>query len=308
MELLRHTSEFRDHQPSSVVTIGVFDGVHRGHREIIRRCVDMARKAGLPAVVLTFERNPKEMVSGRRTCVLNAPSKKLQLIESLGVDFVITERFSRRFASRSPSDFCREVLAGDLGARVVCVGEDFRFGAHAAGDVATLEVEGGKFGFELEVVKLVSAGGVRVSSTLIRELIREGKVHEVEEALGRAYSLEGRVVHGHSRGKRLGFPTANLKLSRHFCLPPDGVYAGKAWMGGERYICAVNKGSNPTFGDRHSALEVFLLNFNGDIYGEKMEVEFHCRLRNEVAFPDEQGLIKQMEEDVRRVREFFAGR
>lgn len=305
MELLEKTDDFKGHGSESTVTIGVFDGVHRGHQEIISECVREARRRGIPSVVLTFERNPREVVSGECPCVITAPQRKITILEDLGVDFTISVRFNRRFASMEPDRFCRLILEGHLGAREVCVGENFHFGSGGEGDVALLARQGEVLGFQVDVVTLISVGGETLSSTLIRRLIGEGRVGEVSSGLGRPYAVTGRVVKGHSRGKRMGFPTANLSLVRDFCVPANGVYAGMAILGETGYRCAINIGSNPTFGDEEVALEVFMIDFDGDIYGESLEVEFRHRLRPEIAFKGEKELARQIEKDVEAARSFL---
>lgn len=302
MELLEKTDAFKGHGSESTVTIGVFDGVHRGHQEIISECVSEASRRGIPSVVLTFERNPREVVSGEFPCVITAPQRKITILEELGVDFTISVRFNRRFASLGPDRFCRLILEGHLGAREVCVGENFHFGSGGKGDVALLARQGDVLGFQVDVVPLVSVGGETLSSTLIRRLISEGRAGEVTRGLGRPYTVTGRVVKGHDRGKRMGFPTANLSLVRDFCVPADGVYAGMAILGENGYRCAINIGSNPTFGDEEVALEVFMIDFDGDIYGESIEVEFHHRLRPEIAFKGEKELARQIKKDVEAAR------
>jgi riboflavin kinase/FMN adenylyltransferase len=302
MKLLKHTKDFRRYSPESVVTIGVFDGVHRGHQAIISKCVGEARERGVPSVALTFERNPREVVCGESPCVITSPERKMEVLRSAGLDYTVSVVFSKAFSGMSPVEFCEKVLAGDLGARLVCVGENFHFGKDGTGDVTTLESEGRRLGFEVSVVALVAMELGQLSSTLIRGLIVEGRVREVSAGLGRPYTVRGKVVAGHSRGKRLGFPTANLLLERDFCVPPDGVYAGKAILSDRKYTCAINIGKNPTFHDADTALEVFLLDFDGNIYGESLEIEFHHRLREEIEFADEEHLVRQMKKDVRRAR------
>ena len=302
MNLLKNTEEFRQHVGSSVVTIGVFDGVHRGHRAIIQTCVERSEEHGVPSVVLTFDRNPQKVLSDEFPCVLTSREYKLDLIEDLGAEYTIMVRFDKCFASLTPGEFCRYVLAENLGAVLVCVGKNFRFGAGGGGDVVLLAGEGERLGFGVEIVPLVTSERGTISSTLIRRMIKEGRVDAVTEALGRPYSVVGRVVTGHSRGKALGFPTANLRLERDFCVPTDGVYAGKAGVEGRKYLCAANVGSNPTFGDTETVVEVYIIDFEGDIYGESIDVEFHHRLRDETAFDSENELITQMESDVSRAR------
>lgn len=302
MELLKSTEEFKGFGSRSAVTIGVFDGVHQGHQSIIAECVREAAERGVPAVVLTFERNPREVVSGESPCAITAPHRKLELLAEMGVGFTVEVKFSRSFASLKPDEFCRRILVGDLGAVEVCVGDNFRYGAGGKGDVAGLARQGERLGFDVDVVPLRSMGGELLSSTLIRGLINQGRIEEVTGGLGRPYTVNGRVEPGHARGKRMGYPTANLALERDFCVPAEGVYAGKAILGETGYLCAINIGSNPTFGDEEVALEVFLIDFHSDIYGESLDIEFHHRLREEVAFADEQELIGQIEKDVEMVR------
>jgi riboflavin kinase/FMN adenylyltransferase len=307
MKLLEHTRDFQKYAKESVVTIGVFDGVHRGHQAIISQCVRDAQKRRVPSVALTFERNPREVVCGESPCVITAPHRKIEVLESLGIDYTISVNFSRSFASLTPAEFCEKILAGHLGTKQVCVGENFHFGRGGVGDVHTLASEGKLLGFKVDVVPLVAIELGQLSSTLIRGLIVEGRVHDVLTGLGRPYTVTGKVVAGHSRGKRLGFPTANLRLERDFCVPPEGVYAGKAVLGPRKYMCAINIGSNPTFHDKEVALEVFLIDFEGNIYGEALEIEFHHRLREEKAFAGEEQLVQQMKKDVRKTKSLLSG-
>jgi riboflavin kinase/FMN adenylyltransferase len=303
MKLLKHTEDYKAHADGCVVTIGVFDGVHLGHQAIIAECVRESKSRGIPAVVLTFERNPREVICDESPCIITAPRRKLEILERLGVEVTISVRFSRGFAALPPTEFCRNVLVKHLGAKIVCVGDNFHFGEGGKGNVRSLTEEGKRLGFAVRTVPLVNINGLgQVSSTLIRGLIIEGRAHDVITALGRPYTVTGKVVEGHSRGKALGFPTANLALERDFCVPPDGVYAGKAILRHKEYICAINIGSNPTFGDTETALEVFLLDFVGDIYGKSLEIEFHQRLREEKTFASEQELVRQMRKDVVKAR------
>lgn len=300
MRVLSKTGEFQEFGKSSCVTIGVFDGVHLGHRTIISRCVREAEKRNAASAVLTFENSPRAVVKGQKPCVLTDREKKLELLEGLGVDFAIVLKFDRKFASLTPEEFCSDVLRKDLNCISVCVGENFHFGRGRAGDTVLLEDEGRRNGFDVITVPLLGVNGKIVSSTLVREMIMDGKPEEAAHVLGRPYSIIGRVIKGHSRGKRLGFPTANIGLERHFCIPKDGVYAGITVREGKRIPCAINVGTNPTFGDRELSVEVYLLNFAEDIYGETLEVEFHLRLRDEIRFLSEEELIEQMKVDAKR--------
>ena len=304
-KLLHSTAHFPECERESVVTIGVFDGVHLGHQQIITECVEESRRRGIASVLLTFDMNPRKVVSDDRPCLITDRDRKLSLVRALGADYAIEIKFTPQFASLTPEEFCRDVLSKQLGAKQVCVGANFRFGKGKAGDVRTLAEWGSSLGYEVDVIPLVEVGGSTVSSTLIRRLLREGRVEEAGSALGRKYSVRGRVIRGHARGKSLGFPTANLGLERRFCIPADGVYAGKVHVDRLGHVCAVNIGSNPTFGDEELSIEVYILDFTCEIYGETLEVEFHYRLRDEIAFVSEEDLTLQMERDVERARELL---
>lgn len=305
MKLLHSTREFTEYADSSVVTIGVYDGVHLGHQAIISECLKESRKRQIVSVVLTFDRNPKQVVRGETPCWITPLDKKVEIIEKLGVDFTVVVEFDDRFASMSSDRFCAVVLADQLKAKKVCVGENFHFGKGGEGNVDVLSSEGALLGFEVDVVPLVEDGEKSVSSTMIRNLIKSGEISKANKALGRPYSVRGRVVVGHSRGKSLGFPTANLMFERKYCTPCDGVYAGASTLGDRRYRSAINVGSNPTFGDEETAVEVFLLDFEKEIYGEFLEVEFHYWLRDEITFKSGHDLAVQLQKDVERVTELM---
>lgn len=306
--MLDDIASFKEHtEVASAVTIGVFDGVHVGHRAIMRECVREARARGLASVALTFDRNPRKLICGESPCVLTERARKIRVISEQGLDYLVIARFDEEFAVMEPEAFCSDVLARDLDAKLVCVGENFNFGKSGRGDAVMLATRGKELGFEVIVVPLMKVDGEYISSTLIRRRIVEGKVSEVTGGMGRPYSIRGKVVLGHHRGKMLGFPTANLSLEKAFCVPKDGVYAGKAVLENRRYTCAVNIGSNPTFGDDETALEVFLLDFEGELYGETLEVEFYHRLRDEVKFESGEALRAQMRRDVEEARELMGG-
>ncbi len=305
MRVLSKTTEFQKYDRSSCVTIGVFDGVHLGHRSIISRCVREAQKRDSASVVLTFENSPRAIVKGQTPCFLTDRQKKLELLEDLGVEFTIVLKFDRKFASLEPENFCSQILKRDLNCVAVCVGENFHFGRGGKGNTDLLKKEGERNGFDVIVVPLLSSDGNIVSSTLVREMIMKGKTKEAANILGRPYSMIGKVIKGHARGKKLGFPTANIGLERHFCIPKDGVYAGITIRKGRRIPCAINVGTNPTFGDEELSVEVYLLDFDENIYGETLEVEFHSRLRDEISFLSERELIEQMEKDAKRAREML---
>jgi riboflavin kinase / FMN adenylyltransferase len=303
----------------SVVTIGVFDGVHRGHQQILGHAVKKAREKGVPAVVVTFDPHPSEVVRpGSHPAVLTEPGRKADLMAALGVDALCVMPFTVDFSRLSAETFVHDILVDTLHASLVVVGENFRFGHKAAGDVTLLTRLGRTFGFKVEAAPLVASesinGGDTVySSTYIRSLIAAGDVTSAAAALGRAHRLEGVVVRGDQRGRQLGFPTANLMSSQYAAVPADGIYAARVGWGHPRPVgleavrmAAVSVGTNPTFSGRERRVEAYILDFDGDIYGERLVVDFVARLREQRTYTDMAALIEQIEDDVARTRALLA--
>ena len=286
-----------------VVTIGMFDGVHRGHRQIIGRAVELARESGVPSVVLTFDPHPSEVVRpGSHPAILTSPRYKSELIEQLGADVLWVIPFTLEFSRLDPDAFVRAVLVDRLAASAVVVGANFRYGHKAAGNLATLTAAGQIYGYRTEGVSLVGDGDASISSTQIRKWIADGEVAAAAHALGRPHRVEGVVVRGDARGRTLGFPTANLATQPYVAIPADGVYSGHVLRKGTSHVAAISIGTNPTFEGRERRLEAFLLDFDEDIYGEQIAVTFHQRLRGTVRFDSIDDLVTQMHRDVAEVR------
>ncbi|HEU0132158.1 MAG TPA: bifunctional riboflavin kinase/FAD synthetase [Mycobacteriales bacterium] len=293
----------------SVVTIGVFDGVHRGHQAIIGEAVARARAAGVPAVVLTFDPHPSEVVRpGSHPSVLTSPRYKAELVEGLGADVLCVLEFTPEFSRRTPAEFAHLVLVEHLHATAVVVGENFRFGHKAAGDVAELARIGERFGFAASGVPLVRDGDTTISSTYVRACVDGGDVAAASRALGREHRLEGVVVRGDARGRTLGYPTANLHTAPYAAVPADGVYAAWLVRGGERLPAAVSVGTTPTFQGRERRVEAFVLDFDGDLYGETVALDFVAALRaaDTMTFESVDALVAQIGRDVANVRELLA--
>ncbi|MBV9452172.1 MAG: bifunctional riboflavin kinase/FAD synthetase [Streptosporangiaceae bacterium] len=293
-----------------VATIGVFDGVHRGHQRIIARAAEIASERGLPVVVVTFEPHPDEVVRpGSHPPLLTTVRRLGELFAGRGVDALLVLPFDLEFSRLSPDEFVRVVLSERLHAAAVVVGENFRFGHKAVGDVALLGKLGEKYDFTAEGVPLQAANGVTISSSFIRERLAAGDVRGAALALGRPHRVEGVVVRGHQRGRALGFPTANLESPPHMAIPADGVYAG--WLltlgldGAEtdRWPAAISVGTNPTFGGEDRSVEAYALDRDDlDLYGVHAAIEFTDRLRGTVRFDSVEALIEQMRTDVEQVR------
>ena len=307
MEILEGIGTFSKIEKGVVATIGVFDGVHRGHQAIIEKCVEAAHEIRCPSMLITFDRHPLEVVGDAKTPLVLTPMKrKLVLIEDLGVEYVAILRFNRELSELSPHDFCLGVLVDGFGAKAVSVGKNFHFGIYGSGDVESLAILGKEMGFEVLVVPLVPTEGGFISSTRVRKLLKSGEVQKAANDLGRFHRVYGKVVHGASRGKTLGFPTANLEIPKGVCMPMDGVYAGIAVVDGERFKCAINIGDNPTFSNVKEHAEAHIFDFKGELYGEDLFLEFHARMRNERAFPNPEELIIQMSKDVAEAKEILS--
>ncbi len=293
--------------PAAVaVTIGNFDGVHLGHRELLRRTVARARAEGAAAVALTFAPHPVRYFSPRsRFYEITGPEEKAALIGETGIDTLVVEPFDGGVGLMWPADFAREVLARRLHARWVVVGYDFTFGRNRSGSPAALAEMGRDLGFDVEVVPPLMRGGAIVSSSRIRELLLAGRVREAGELLCRPYTLSGPVVTGAGRGRKLGFPTANIQFAQEL-VPLPGVYVVEAEVDGERRRGVANVGFNPTFGENSLGLEVHLLDFEGDLYGKPMTVRFRDRIRDERKFKSVDELTRQIAKDVQFARQFGA--
>jgi riboflavin kinase/FMN adenylyltransferase len=294
----------------SVVTIGVYDGVHRGHQRVVERAVGIARERDLRSVAVTFEPHPDEVVRpGAHPQRLTNPRRRSELLAGLGVAEIDVVEFTLELSRTSPEDFVQSVLGERLRAAVVVVGEDFRFGRDAGGDVDTLRTLGEKYDFEVETVPLLDA----VSSTAIRELLVTGDVEGAAARLGRPHRVEGVVVRGYQRGRQLGFPTANVETPQHTAIPADGVYAGwlecvpvanlPALYQGERWPAAISVGTNPTFEGVPRTVEAYALDRDDlELYGVHVAVEFGARLRGNTRFDSIEALIAQIHADVAATR------
>ena len=291
------------------LTIGVFDGVHRGHQRLLRKLVNEAHAAHFPAVVMTFHPHPALVLGGRTDFKsLTLPDERADLLGELGVDLVITQTFDRDFANQTAEEFMH-LLTQTLDLRCLLVGYDFALGRNRAGTVPRLKELGREFGYKVEVVEPLKEGEEVVSSTMIRSQVAAGAVGEAAALLGRWYALSGPVAHGDGRGHRINLPTANISLSAQKLIPANGIYATWAWVGGERYLAATNIGINPTFTpDKQTrSVEAYLLDFDRDIYGQEVKLEFVARLRDEMKFASVEGLLAQIHEDIMKTRKILSG-
>jgi riboflavin kinase/FMN adenylyltransferase len=304
---MRTIDDFADLDTSldSVVTVGAFDGVHLGHQALIRGLVARARLLGCQAALVTFHPHPSEVLRSTDSAgpigvtvprYLTTPAERAAILEELGIDLLAILPFTRGTANTQAADFL-SLICEALRMRELWVGPEFALGHDRQGDIPILDSLGRVMGFRLRVVEPLTSAGEIVTSSRIRKLLLLGRIREAAHLLGRFYSFSGVVVHGEHRGRRLGFSTANLEIQADRIMPPDGVYAGYAWVGGDRHGTVMSLGVRPTFGDYERLLEIHLLDFNGDLYGRDLTVEFVERLRAEVRFDSVQALIMQMQQD-----------
>jgi len=295
----------------SVVTIGVFDGVHRGHRRIVSRAHQIGAELRLPLVVVTFDPHPDEIIRpGSHPPLLCSPRYRAELLGRLGADAVCVLPFTYEFSQLPAEDFVKSVVVDGLHAVAVVIGENFRFGHRAAGNVPLLGELGEKYDFTAEGVPLLTDRGVTISSSRIRDLLAAGDVVAAADELGRPHRVEGVVVRGQQRGKALGFPTANAEPPPHTAIPADGVYAG--WLAcldtdgldQARWPAAISVGTNPTFEGAHRTVEAYALDRDDlDLYGVHVAVEFADRIRGQVKFDSVAALVDEMRADVEAARE-----
>lgn len=285
------------------MALGNFDGVHLGHQAVLRRALEEAQRRSVKVVAATFEPHPRAILRpGMEPKLLTDPSLRRELLLRYGADEVYTIPFDEALSRKSPEEFVREVLVGELRAQAVVVGENFRFGHRAAGDVGDLTRLMRGVGGEVYGVPIRAAGGWEISSTQIRSLICAGEVREAARLLGRPYAVRGEVIVGDRRGRSIGFPTANVLADPAVVIPARGVYAGCVWTGGKAYAACTNIGVAPTFGDRESKIEAYLLDFEGDLYGRVVDVGFVSRIRAEKRFSGVEELKLQISRDVEEAR------
>ncbi len=292
---------------SSWLTIGVFDGVHRGHQQIIHKVTAGAHQVHAPAVVLTFWPHPATVLGNGEVKCLTMPDERAELLASLGVDVMIAHTFDHEVANTTAQEFVTR-LKQHVGMDHLLIGYDFALGKGRQGNSTRLTEIGAELGYSVEVIPAISDESGVISSTEIRKLVTTGNVTEAAQLLGHNYGLHGPVVHGDGRGRQLGFPTANIDYPPEKMLPSNGVYACHAWVNGRGYPAAINVGVRPQFHDKadHPLVEAYILDFDQDIYGRDLRLEFVARLRDELKFSSVDALVEQMHADVEKARQILS--
>jgi riboflavin kinase/FMN adenylyltransferase len=309
MEIVRGLDGLPVDGEPAVVTVGFFDGVHLGHRAVLERTVEAAAERGVRSIAVTFDRHPREILTpGQEPRLLTTVERKARLVAATGLDVLVVLEFTESFSRVPAEDFVRDVLVGGLHAVHAVMGANFTFGHRAAGTIDRLPELGAPYGMTAEGVALLELEGRRVSSSSVRDALSAGDLAWPLEALGRRFVLDGEVVSGHGRGKGLGYPTANLRTWPRLLLPGQGIYAGVAQHDEQRFLAAIDVGTNPTFGVEPLHVEAFLLDFEDrELRGEPLAVSFWERLRDEVRYDSVDDLVRAIAVDVERTRAAVAG-
>ena len=306
MEIIRDLGDLRP-RAFPVVALGNFDGVHAGHRAILKGAIDRARAEHGAAFAITFDPIPaKVLFPERAPRLILTPDDKFELLRSSGIDGVIVLDFTLELSKLSPRDFVREYLIDRIGVRAVVIGHSVNFGYRRAGNATVMEELGRELGFDTTVIGPVTVDGMEVSSTKVREAIAAGDMRVAAILLGRSHFLSGPVVHGRERGRTMGFPTANIQ-SRTECIPPDGVYATRVILADGAFGSITNIGMRPTFAEPERSIEAHIFDFNRDIYGQDVKLELIERIRPERKFKSAQALAAQIGADLKRAKEIIAG-
>ena len=305
MEVFRDIEDFRRPELKTVVTMGNFDGLHLGHQALVANAVAEAKRSRTQSLVFTFDPHPLKLLAPERAPQMIVNQRdKMDMLKALGVDAVVVQCFDRRFASIDAEDFVRRYLIERLNLSKIWLGRDLRFGRARAGDAEDLMRWGSSLGFSVGIVEPILVQGKRISSSRIRQLVEQSRVDEVQPMLGRYHFISGTIVNGHHRGRKLGFPTANLAAATEL-IPADGIYATTVELQNRRWLSVSSVGHNPTFGEGLRTIETYVLDFAQNIYDEMVKLSFVQRIREERKFAQIEDLVTQMHEDVRAARAVF---
>jgi len=296
-------AEVLDANAARAVALGNFDGLHRGHQQLIKTLMEKAKAHKLQSCVYTFKNHTLPIITkGQAPPQITDLTSKGNLLEAYGVETLVLAEFSEEIMNLNPSDFARKILVETLRCKVAVIGFDYRFGAKASGNAQMLQALGEEMGFSVCIIEPVTIDGEKVSSTAVRRYVQEGDIQRANEFLGRSFSLYGQVVHGEARGRKLGYPTANILVPSQFLIPKEGVYATRVMIQGQAYPGATSVGTNPTFEGRQTSIETHILDYEGDLYGQYIEVQFQKGIRGNLKFDQVEGLIDQMAKDIAYIK------
>lgn len=290
---------------AKAIALGNFDGVHIGHQELIKRTIELSKKNNLASAVFTFKQHTSKILTpDKQLELITTYQKKVEILTEFDIDYGIFFNFTKSFSQLTAEAFIKKILVDLLNIKIAIVGHDYKFGYKALGNVETLQKYSQIYSYKVYVVPPVIRDGVVVSSSYIRELIKLGKIEEANSFLGRFFSLQGKVIHGEEIGRKLGFPTANLQISKDLILPKSGVYVTRVKVKGKFYIAVTNIGSKPTFDGKSISVESYILNYNENLYDECLEVEFITRIRDEIKFQNLEALKEQIISDINYAKNF----
>ncbi|RKY94214.1 MAG: riboflavin biosynthesis protein RibF [Candidatus Hydrothermota bacterium] len=305
MKIINGIENITQRFKNPVVTLGNFDGIHIGHQRIFNRVIEKAKEIDGTSIVFTFEPHPSKVLSPSKKIRLITPySKKMLLLERLGIDVTINAHFDKKFAEIDAESFVKDILVNKISPKYVIIGYNFCFGKNRQGDTEFLKKMGEIYGFGVEVIPKIIINDNPVNSTLIRKYIREGRISEANHLLGRNFIIIGKVIKGHSRGKALGYPTANIETPFEL-YPKSGVYAVKVEVEGKIYNGVANIGDNPTFGDKDISIEVYIMDFDGNLYDKELRIFFVDRIRDEKKFGTPELLKEAIKNDILIAKEIL---
>lgn len=308
MKIVKGSLHFRTASKYPVVTLGNYDGVHKGHQKIVKATVKAAKAHRGKSILYTFYPHPARFLSPELAPrMLQTMEQKAEMLEGLGLDIMMVEPFTKALSKLSAVEFFKKILVERIGAKEIIVGYDFTFGAHRSGSIDDLQRLSASHGIRFHVVEAVFSKESLLSSTHIRKLVEKGEMESAEDMLGRPYALSGKVIRGRGIGKELGFRTANLKTANEL-IPPPGVYITETMFGKKIHRSATNIGYNPTFGGTELTIETYVLDFKGNLLGKKMEVLFHKKIRREMTFESVDDLRAQIARDVEQARNYHEKR
>lgn len=301
MEIIE-IKDYKENRFQTAVALGNFDGVHKGHCDLIQCMIKVANKNNLKSALLVFDNHTKTVLTGEAPKTITSIEQKFNIFEDLGVQLIYRMKFDRDIMKLSPEEFVKSILIDKLNVKSVVVGFDYRFGHKASGNSELLKELGEKYNFNVIIVEPIYIDKELVSSTRIRNLLQEGNIIEANNLLGRKYSIKGKVVGGKKLGNTLGFPTANIEPTENFVIPKHGVYSTNTIIDNKSYLSATSVGYNPTFKDDGLKIESHIIDFNEDIYGKHIELEFVEYLREEIKFQNLEELKKKVQEDISKVK------
>jgi len=304
MQVINGLEEFPSFSSDSILAIGNFDGIHLGHQKILQLLEEKAKKHALPSLVLTFSPHPEKILGGKIVKMIQTLDQRVREIKKFGIETVLVVPFDEKFSSLSGQDFIQKIVVNTLKAKEVIVGENFRFGKNREGDISLLRQSASRFNFRVYSIPPVVKDGMVVSSSLIRSSLQEGNIETANNLLGRLYEIEGNVIKGKSRGKALGFPTANIETENEII--PPGVFITTAWIDSKSFPSLTNVGNRPTFHQKEIIIESFIINLNKNLYEEKIRVNFIKKLRNEMKFKTPDDLSQQIKKDLEKAKNYFS--